>query len=270
MASGDWEEADRVSARRSARHRQLPAPPAHHRAELEIGRGEFGAARAHLEAARPTCAGPPRRPLTRVRRRARPVGAPLARRRRGRRRRLGARPLRGGPEIRVWLCARPAGAGRAGRDRPRPPRRRRRRRRSTARAPGSPAPPRRGRRRSITPGPRLARPRRGRARARRATACRPWAAPPTLGAGGRPPDRRVLPLARGRGAGGRRRLAGRGRRAAAAAYAVAHERRPSHCCASWTCWPSGRGSTRPAARRRATAVEQLLGLTRGRPRCWSS
>ena len=74
---------------------------------LEIGRGDFDAARAHLEAARATLRedrglGD----LRRLRRRARPVGAPLDGRRRGRARRPGAGALtREAAQIRVWLCA---------------------------------------------------------------------------------------------------------------------------------------------------------------------
>ena len=53
VASGDWDEADRVS---TASLRRMSANYPHHllfvRAELEVGRGEFSEARAHFEAAR--------------------------------------------------------------------------------------------------------------------------------------------------------------------------------------------------------------------------
>jgi DNA-binding CsgD family transcriptional regulator len=52
VAMGEWEEAERVSA---VALREITANWPHHalttRAELEVGRGDFGAARAHLEAA---------------------------------------------------------------------------------------------------------------------------------------------------------------------------------------------------------------------------
>ena len=57
VATGEWDEADRVSAAalraRTARWSHLPLV---HRAELEIGRGDFDDARAHLEAVRPRVA----------------------------------------------------------------------------------------------------------------------------------------------------------------------------------------------------------------------
>jgi DNA-binding CsgD family transcriptional regulator/tetratricopeptide (TPR) repeat protein len=55
VASGEWDEADRLSA---AALRAITANYPHHalitRAELEVGRGDFDQARAHLEAARAT------------------------------------------------------------------------------------------------------------------------------------------------------------------------------------------------------------------------
>ena len=55
VASGEWDQADRLSA---AALRAITASYPHHslisRAELEVGRGDFDQARAHLEAARAT------------------------------------------------------------------------------------------------------------------------------------------------------------------------------------------------------------------------
>ena len=55
LAIGEWEEADKVSAAAlpaiTANHPHLPLI---HRADLELGRGHFDAARTHIEAARPT------------------------------------------------------------------------------------------------------------------------------------------------------------------------------------------------------------------------
>jgi DNA-binding CsgD family transcriptional regulator len=55
VASGEWEEADRLSAAAlRAITGNYPHQPLITRAELEVGRGDFDAARAHLEAARAT------------------------------------------------------------------------------------------------------------------------------------------------------------------------------------------------------------------------
>jgi DNA-binding CsgD family transcriptional regulator len=55
MAAGEWDEADALSAAAlRAMTANYPHQPLIIRADLEIGRGEFDAARAHLEAAAPT------------------------------------------------------------------------------------------------------------------------------------------------------------------------------------------------------------------------
>jgi tetratricopeptide (TPR) repeat protein len=55
VASGEWQEADRLSAAAPrAITGNYPHQPLITRAELEVGRGDFDAARAHLEAARAT------------------------------------------------------------------------------------------------------------------------------------------------------------------------------------------------------------------------
>ena len=79
IAIGDWDEADRLSA---AGLRGITSSFPYWlltiRADVEIGRGELDAARAHLEAASADPArGPRARPLRRLPRRARPLGAPL-------------------------------------------------------------------------------------------------------------------------------------------------------------------------------------------------
>jgi DNA-binding CsgD family transcriptional regulator len=60
VASGEWDEADIVSA---AALRAMTANSPHHplisRASLELGRGDFDPARAHLDAATPTVRGDP-------------------------------------------------------------------------------------------------------------------------------------------------------------------------------------------------------------------
>ena len=85
LAIGDWDEAERLSA---AALRRITSSFPHWlltlRAAVEIGRGEFDAARAHLEAASHQPArGPPARPLRLLPRRPRPLGAPLDGRGRG-------------------------------------------------------------------------------------------------------------------------------------------------------------------------------------------
>jgi DNA-binding CsgD family transcriptional regulator len=60
LAVGEWDEADRVSA--AALHAMTANNPHHpllFRASLEIGRGDLGAARTHLEAAAPTVRADP-------------------------------------------------------------------------------------------------------------------------------------------------------------------------------------------------------------------
>jgi DNA-binding CsgD family transcriptional regulator/tetratricopeptide (TPR) repeat protein len=55
VAIGEWDQADRVSAAAlRAMTANLPHQPLIHRASLEVGRGDFDAARAHLQAAAPT------------------------------------------------------------------------------------------------------------------------------------------------------------------------------------------------------------------------
>ncbi len=125
VATGEWDDADRVSA---AALRANTANWPHHalfvRAELEVGRGDFDSARAHLEAALATVrederGSPSLRPR---RRRARPLGRPLDGRRRGRARGSGAdaRPRRR-PLPRPALRPGAARAGGAGGARARPP-----------------------------------------------------------------------------------------------------------------------------------------------------
>ena len=124
VATGEWDDADRVSA---AALRANTANWPHHalisRAELEAGRGDFDAARAHLEAALATVREDERGSLTYD-----PVAAelalweaPLDGRRRGRARRsgAGARPRRR-PLSRPALRAGSACAGGAGGARARP------------------------------------------------------------------------------------------------------------------------------------------------------
>ena len=126
LAVGAWDEADRLSAAAlrgitsSFRSSLLTV-----RAEVEIGRGDFDAARTHLEAARRRPVRIPRaRPLRLLPRRPRAVGASLDGRGGGHRRRAGSRaPARGGPDPRPALRDRTARAGGAGGARTRPPRR---------------------------------------------------------------------------------------------------------------------------------------------------
>ena len=82
FAIGDWDEAERLSAAAlRGITSNFPYSLLIIRAEVEIGRGEFDAARAHLEAASATLRQDRAvRPLRRLPRRARPVGAPLDRR----------------------------------------------------------------------------------------------------------------------------------------------------------------------------------------------
>ena len=89
VAIGEWERADSVSA---AALRALAANYPYmllmNRAEIEIGRGRFDQARAHLDAARRTLREDTRaRDLRRVPRRVGAVGVPVGGRRQGRRRR---------------------------------------------------------------------------------------------------------------------------------------------------------------------------------------
>ena len=99
VATGEWDEAERVSAEAlRAATANWPHQVLIMRAELEAGRGDFDAARAHLEAALATVREDERgsRAVRSRRRRARPLGRPLGGRRRGRARgsRAGARPRR--------------------------------------------------------------------------------------------------------------------------------------------------------------------------------
>jgi DNA-binding CsgD family transcriptional regulator len=58
VATGEWDEAERISAAAlRAGTANWPHLRPVHRAELEVGRGDFDDARAHLEAARPRAAG---------------------------------------------------------------------------------------------------------------------------------------------------------------------------------------------------------------------
>ena len=111
-------DADRVSAAAlRANTANWPHLALIKRAELEAGRGDFDAARAHLETALATVREDKRASLCLRprRRRARPLGRPLDGRRRGRARRAGAgaRPRRR-PLPRPALRAGPARAGGAG------------------------------------------------------------------------------------------------------------------------------------------------------------
>jgi DNA-binding CsgD family transcriptional regulator/tetratricopeptide (TPR) repeat protein len=55
VAIGEWDQADRISAAAlRAMTASVPHQPLIHRASLEVGRGDFDAARAHLQAAAPT------------------------------------------------------------------------------------------------------------------------------------------------------------------------------------------------------------------------
>ena len=57
VATGEWDDAERVSAAAlRANTANWPHQPLVNRAELEVGRGDFDAARAHLEAALVSCA----------------------------------------------------------------------------------------------------------------------------------------------------------------------------------------------------------------------
>ena len=237
------------------------------RADLEVGRGEFAAARAHLEAARAD--GAPRaaawRPTTAYvaelalwERRWTDADAAvrdgLAR----------ARSARGRPDPRLALRQGTARAGGAGRARPRPPRRRRPRRRARARSRSARRAPARAAAQAAAVTPNAAGWRAlAEAEHERAAARRP--ARPVVRRRGRvgparaPAARRLLPLAPGRGARRRRRAA---RRRDRAAPGGPRRRRSasarSRCCASSSCSPSARGSI---SRRR----------TRARPdRTWSS
>ena len=192
------------------------------RADLELGRGDFDAARAHLEAAGADPArGPRARPLRRLPRRARPLGAPLDGRRRGRRRRSGSgAPARGGADPRLALRQGTARAGGAGGARTRPPRRRRRSATgsvahgscspSRARAAAEASADHTERRRLAAPSPRPS-------TSAPAAIARPElvvGGGSDLGAARAPAARGLLPLAPGRGARRRRRVPRRGERAA--------------------------------------------------------
>ena len=106
VAVGEWDEATRRARPRSAPSpRTIPYMPSCIRAELEVGRGDFDAARAHLEAARHAAPRPRPGDLRRLPRGARPVGAPLDRGRRGGADGLARASSREAAQLRVWLCA---------------------------------------------------------------------------------------------------------------------------------------------------------------------
>ena len=130
LAIGEWDEADARQRRRAPRASpptsrtcsSSSAPTSRSAAATSTPRGRTSKPRA-----------PPLREdrglatLRRLRRRARPVGAPLDGRRRGRARRSGpGAPARGRPDPRLALRQGTARAGGAGGARPRPPGRRRR------------------------------------------------------------------------------------------------------------------------------------------------
>ena len=128
LAIGDWDEADRLSA---AALRGITSSFPYWlltiRADVEIGRGEFDAARAHLEREPHPARGPRARPLRCLPGRARPLGTPLDRRGRSHpdRSRAGA-PARSGAHPRPDVRQGTARTGRTGGARARPPGRRRR------------------------------------------------------------------------------------------------------------------------------------------------
>ena len=131
LAIGEWDEADRRQRRRAPRR----SPPTtrtwllilradrRDRPRRFRRRARASRSRARHAARRTAALGD----LRRLRRRARPVGAPLDGRRRGRPRRPGAgAPATRRPDPRPALRQGTARAGGAGGARPRPPRRRRR------------------------------------------------------------------------------------------------------------------------------------------------
>ena len=61
LATGDWDRADSLSAALRASTASYPYMVLILRAEVEIGRGDFDAARAHLDAAPVALRRPPRR-----------------------------------------------------------------------------------------------------------------------------------------------------------------------------------------------------------------
>ena len=182
------------------------------RADLEVGRGQFDAARAHLEAARSTVRETAAWRPTTLRRRARPVGAPMDGRRRGHRDGPGpGAPADGEPR---------SASGSAPRDCARRRSWRRSRAPAATRTPsgdglaradlldGARAPRPRPRRSPRTPRAGARWPRPSTTRARRVARPDPWSG----AAGGLGPTRataarRLLPLAPGRGARRRRRAA---------------------------------------------------------------
>ena len=276
LAIGEWDEADSAQRRRAPRHhRQLPAHAASSSAPtLEIGRGDFDAARAHLDAARATLRedrglGD----LRRLPRRARPLGAPLDGRRRGRATTgWRGRAPREAAQIRVQLCAKGlraqaelAALARARRDADAVRDRLGRARKLLAAARRAAAEAS-----AVTPERRrLARAGRGRVRARprRARGPSSWSeAAAAWERLERPPARGVLPLAPGRGARRRRRVPRRGERAAqGGARRRGADRSASRCCASSSCSPQrARLDLAPpdaGAARRDAGPEETLGLT---------
>ena len=246
LAIGDWDEADTAQRRRAPR--ASPSSFPHMllilRADLEIGRGDFDAARAHLEAARATL------------REDRALGlydAYLAELALWERRwtdadeavRDGlarARP-REAAQIRVWLCAKGlraqaelAALARARRDADAVRDRLGRARKLLAAARRAAAEAS-----AVTPNAAgwLALAEAEHERARGVARPELWSdAADDLGAARAPAARGLLPLAPGRGARRRRRLARRGERAAAGRRTpsrLGSERSP--CCASSSCSP---------------------------------
>ena len=126
VAIGDWDEADRLSAAAlRGDHRQLPVHAAHHpRRPRDRPRRVRRRASAPRGRTRHAARGPRARPLRRLPRRARPLGAPLDRRRRGHRRTAlaRARSPTSRPDPRLALRQGAARAGRARGARARPPR----------------------------------------------------------------------------------------------------------------------------------------------------
>ena len=90
VAIGDWDEADRRQRRRAPRHHlELPVHAAHHPRRCRDRPRRVRAPRERTSRRpRHPARGPRARHLRRLPRRARPLGAPLDRRRRGHRRRL--------------------------------------------------------------------------------------------------------------------------------------------------------------------------------------
>ena len=256
VAVGEWEDADRVSAAAlRANTANWPHNALISRAELEIGRGDFDAARAHLEAALATVREDERGSLCLRprRRRARPLGRPLDGRRRGRARGpgAGALPRRRAvsrPALRAGLRAQAELATLA---------------RVRGDADAAPRPPRAGARRCSPP--RAEPPPRPRPSRRTRPAGARWPRPSTRApAGAARRTRGPRPRPRGSGSSGRRSrptAAGdRPRRSPPPAPTRPSRcERPTRwrrgsgrdrCCGSWSCSPSARSSSSFTADRR--------------------